>query len=425
MKKFDKIMAAVIACYLIISLGLPALFQGLTNKSGGEYKVEINRIYSGLVEDESFTKPDLSSYKYIKSVLFLPESLGTSKEDIDEFYKSKNDLEYEIKPWYAGDKLLGYLRFNYINLNSDNNIFLKVEFILFIFAAIIISILLYVRNSILKPFNVLSEMPFELSKGNLKEDIKENKNKFFGKFVWGINVLRENLNHHKIKELKLEKEKKLLLLSISHDIKTPLNTIKLYAKAIEEEVYDTNEKKILAAKQIQEKSSEIEDFVKEIIKTSSEDILEIEIKNSEFYLKDLIDKVIVTYKEKCNLKMIDFIVEDYANKLVKGDMERTLEVIGNIIENAFKYGDGKEIRISFYEEDYCQLIRIFNSGETISQNEFNHIFESFYRGSNAKDKQGNGLGLYIAKTIMEKMDGDIFAECVGGGMSFTLVLRGI
>jgi signal transduction histidine kinase len=172
------------------------------------------------------------------------------EEDIDEFYKSKNDLEYEIKPWYAGDKLLGYLRFNYINLNSDNNIFLKVEFILFIFAAIIISILLYVRNSILKPFNVLSEMPFELSKGNLKEDIKENKNKFFGKFVWGINVLRENLNHHKIKELKLEKEKKLLLLSISHDIKTPLNTIKLYAKAIEEEVYDTNEKKILAAKQI-------------------------------------------------------------------------------------------------------------------------------------------------------------------------------
>ncbi|MDF2675402.1 MAG: sensor histidine kinase, partial [Clostridiales bacterium] len=60
---------------------------------------------------------------------------------------------------------------------------------------------------------------------------------------------------------------------------------------------------------------------------------------------------------------------------------------------------------------------------TISQNEFNHIFESFYRASNAKDKPGNGLGLYICKAIMEKMDGEIFAECESEGMSFTLVFR--
>jgi signal transduction histidine kinase len=423
MKKFDKVITIVIAVYLVISLGIFALFQGRNNKLSSEYKLEINRIYLGLVEGKSFTEPDLIYCEFIESVSFLPESAGTSKDDIGEFYKSKNGLEYEIKPWFNGDKLLGYLRFNYVDRNSNNSILLKVEFILFIFAAIIILVLMYVRSSILKPFNILSEMPYELSKGNLKEELKENKNRYFGKFVWGINVLRENLDHHKIKELKLEKEKKLLLLSISHDIKTPLNTIKLYAKAIEEEVYDTNEKKISAAKQIQEKSLEIESFVKEIIKTSSEDVLEIEVNNSEFYLKDLIDKVIVTYKEKCILKMIDFIVGNYSNKLVKGDLDRAFEVIGNIIENAFKYGDGKEIKISFYEEDYCQLIKIFNSGETISQNEFNHIFDSFYRASNAKDKQGNGLGLYICKYIMRKMDGEIFSECEKEGMSFTLVLR--
>lgn len=423
MKKFDKVIAALLAFYLVISLGLPYLFQVMNSKSSSEYKVEINRINSGLVEDGSFTEPNLTSYKFIKEVSFLPQSAETSEADIDKFYKSTNGMEYEIKPWYNGDKLLGYLRFNYVDKISDNSILFKEEFILFIFAAIVIAILFYVRNSILKPFNTLSEMPMELSKGNLKEDIKENKNRYFGKFVWGINVLRENLDHHKMKELKLEKEKKLLLLSISHDIQTPLNTIKLYAKAMAEEVYDTDEKKISAAKQIQEKSLEIENFVKEIIKTSSEDILEIKVKNSEFYLKDLIDKVIVTYKEKCNLKMIDFIVEKYSNKLVKGDLDRTFEVIGNILENAFKYGDGKEIKVFFYEEDYCQLIKIFNSGETVSQNEFNHIFDSFYRGSNAKDKQGNGLGLYICKYIMEKMDGEIFAECEREGMSFTLVLK--
>lgn len=423
MKKFDKVIAITVLVYLVISLGLLALLRGMNSKSSSEYKVEINKIYLGLVEGVSFAEPDLISYEFVKSVSFLPESLQASKGEVDEFYKSRNGLEYEIKPWYDGDELLGYLRFNYVSRNFDNSILFKVEFMLFIFEAIIISVLLYVRNSILKPFNILSEMPYELSKGNLKDGLKENKNRYFGKFVWGINVLRENLDYHKIKELKLEKEKKLLLLSISHDIKTPLNTIKLYAKAIEDEIYDTNEKKTLAAKQIQEKSLEIENFIKEIIKTSSEDVIEIEVNNSEFYLKDLIDKIIVTYKEKCTLKRIDFIVGDYNNKLVKGDLDRAFEVIGNIIENAFKYGDGKEIKISFYEEDYCQLIKIFNSGEIISQNEFNHIFDSFYRASNAKDKQGNGLGLYICKYIMKKMYGEIFSECEKGGMSFTLVLR--
>jgi len=191
MKKFDRVIAIAVLVYLVSSLGLLALLQGVNNKSSSEYKVEINKIYLGLVEGVSFTEPDLISYEFIKSVSFLPESAGTSQEETEEFYKSTNGLEYEIKPWYNGDKLLGYLRFNYVSRNSDNSILFKVEFMLFICATIIISVLLYVRNSILKPFNILSEMPYELSKGNLKEELKENKNRYFGKFVWGLSLKRK------------------------------------------------------------------------------------------------------------------------------------------------------------------------------------------------------------------------------------------
>ena len=63
----------------------------------------------------------------------------------------------------------------------------------------------------------------------------------------------------------------------------------------------------------------------------------------------------------------------------------------NLFENAFKYGDGRRIKLEFYEEDYCQLIQVFNTGEPVSDNDFNHIFESFFRGSNSRGKQGNGL----------------------------------
>lgn len=323
----------------------------------------------------------------------------------------------------ADNKILGYVRFDY-NVKTENKEYLWItEGILAVSCVLLLMLLLYVRNRIIKPFHVLSDMPYELSKGHLNGELEESKDKFFGRFVWGIAMLRDTLNASKEKELKLEKEKKLLLLSLSHDIKIPLSTIKLYAKALCEEVYDTEEKKLHAAKQIACHALEIEKFVKEIITASSEDILSMEVVNGEFYLSDYIEKVKKYYEPKCRLVMTEFNIGSYDNRLLKGDMERALEVMENIIENAFKYGDGKEISIDFYEEDYCQIVKVFNTGIFVKEEEMPHLFDSFYRGSNAEGKAGNGLGLYIGRQIMHRMDGDLFAVSEKNGMSLHLVFR--
>ena len=106
---------------------------------------------------------------------------------------------------------------------------------------------------------------------------------------------------------------------------------------------------------------------------------------------------------------------------MKGDFSRSLEAMENIMENALKYGDGRRIEISFYEEEYCQIIEVFNTGEKISEKEIPHLFDSFFRGSNTRGQDGNGLGLYICKQIMMKMGGDIFVKTSEEGMSFCLV----
>ena len=284
-----------------------------------------------------------------------------------------------------------------------------------------LTVLVYVKNKVLKPFMTLSNVPYELSKGHLQPEIEENKNRFFGKFMWGVAMLSDNLKAAQMKTLKLEKEKKMLLLSISHDIKTPLNSIKLYAKALEEDLYDTQEKKRDALRKIESLSVEIENFVGEIIRTSSEEILAIEVEDSEFYLKDLVEMIKEYYEPKCRLVMTEFRIGGYENRLMKGDEDRAFEVVENIMENAFKYGDGKLIEISFYEEDCCQLIRIKNTGEPVKPEEMPHLFDSFYRGSNVSAQEGNGLGLYICREIMRKMGGEIFAERREDGMSFQLV----
>jgi len=98
-------------------------------------------------------------------------------------------------------------------------------------------------------------------------------------------------------------------------------------------------------------------------------------------------------------------------------------VLQNIIENAIKYGDGKRIEILFSEEDDCQLITVKNSGNTLPDTEIFHIFESFQRGTNADGKSGSGLGLYICRQLMRKMNGDIFAKTKNGFMNVTCVFQ--
>ena len=223
-------------------------------------------------------------------------------------------------------------------------------------------------------------------------------------------MLRETLEENKKHELKLQKDKKTLILSISHDIKTPLSAIKLYTKALKEDIYDTPEKKLEALNGIEKNVGEIEHHVSEIVTASKEDFLNLSVKQGEAYLADILKKIEILYKEKFSTLHTDFAIASFENVLVKCDEDRLEEVLQNILENAIKYGDGRYVRIDIGEEENYKLIAITNSGCSIKEDELPHLFDSFYRGSNVNNKEGSGLGLYIAKTLMHMMNGDIFAK---------------
>ena len=119
----------------------------------------------------------------------------------------------------------------------------------------------------------------------------------------------------------------------------------------------------------------------------------------------------------------DEVMEGMTDCLVKGDKERVIEVLQNIMENAIKYGDGRQITIAFSEEEDCRLVSVVNTGSSIPEAELVHIFDSFYRGSNADHVKGSGLGLYICRSLMHRMDGEVFAEQSEDGFLVTVVIR--
>lgn len=409
MKSFNRIFIVIIAAAALIFILANAAASGFGESPAGRpYRVEVGRI-SLTIERDGFESVDLSKYKYVSGVYQYSDSA--------DFYNS--DSDYIIR------EINGQLyRFDYSHTDNTNKvrITLLINIIIGIMTLLIIGVMLFIRQKILRPFEQLTDVPYQLSKGNLTVPIKENKSRFFGKFIWSINLLRENMEAQKLREMELLKEKKTLLLSLSHDIKTPLSAIKLYSKALSKGLYSPDKTGEIA-ENINAKADEIEGYVSQIITASKEDFLSLNVNPGDFYLSELIKNLSDYYSEKLALIKTDFDITDYSDCLLKGDINRSIEVFQNIIENAVKYGDGRYIGISFSREENCVLISVKNSGCTLPESELIHIFESFWRGQNSKSSQGCGLGLYICRQLMNKMGGEIFAEIHDSFMIVTAVFE--
>lgn len=431
MRRCHRIVFWVIGIWLLLTVAGTVFLGNYYQASQGKpYQVEMNRINYTFANADlkkiQSQEIDLEKYQYVTDVRYL--SVDVPESELAAFLGAttgKRETEYIIRPIIGGGKIVGYLRYEVLMWKEYSNRFIirlwLITITLIMFA---IGVLLcYIKREIIQPFKNLTDMPYDLAKGRLKSEVKESKYRYFGKFLWGINMLRETLEKHKQREMQLEKEKKTLLVSLAHDIKTPLSMIMLYAQALREKLYDTEEKKEEAIDQILGKANAIENYVSEIIHVSKNDIFNLEVKEETFYLNEIMDSIRDSYTEKCKRLYIDFTIEAYENKLLAGDCGKLIEVLENIMENAVKYGDKGFIKITCYEEDYCQLIKITNSGEPIPSTDFVHMFESFWRGENAHEKQGYGLGLYICKGIMHQMKGEIFVENTDASMSLVIVVR--
>ena len=403
MKAFNRILSAVAVAIILLFIVMNMVLA--TNKTDGGrlYRVEISRLVR---EMEANGSADISECDYVTNI----ERYG------EKFYSTDSDyVIYEIN---------GELyRFDYNANRYSNNAYLIgiVNAVLGIMAILFIAVMLYIRYAILMPFERLSDIPYELSKGNLTTPVKETKNRFFGKFLWGIDILRENIEQQKQRELEMQKEKKTLLLSLSHDIKTPLSAIKLYSAALSKNLYSDTEKQHKIAENINEKADEIEGYVSQIVTALREDFLSLEVNMGEFYLSELIEKITGHYREKLALTKTDFTIGEYKNCLLLGDLSRSVEVLQNVMENSLKYGDGKRVELIFPEDDEYVQIAIRNSGCTLGQDDLPHIFESFWRGANAKNIRGSGLGLYICRQLMHRMNGEIFAKIDDDIITVTVV----
>ena len=215
-------------------------------------------------------------------------------------------------------------------------------------------------------------------------------------------------------KMKYDDNRKMLVSSISHDLKTPITSIKGYVEGILDGVANTPEKLERYLKTIYSKAEQIDVMIDDLLLYSKLDLNQLPFNYEKTDIVEYFNYCIhesAPELQKSNIK-IDLKNDLKESNYVKLDRERMRRVIVNIIDNSRKYMDKTEgqITIMLRETNSSIIIELRDNGSGIDKNDINRIFDRFYRANLARTgTNGSGLGLAIAKQIVEGHKGKIWA----------------
>lgn len=283
---------------------------------------------------------------------------------------------------------------------------------LVLYAGTSIIVSLHFSRSIIKPLNNLQKAAGEISKGNLDYQIVEEGDEEIRALCRKLEIMRIKLKELIHTQLKYEENRKMLVSSISHDLKTPVTSIKGYVEGIFDGIANTPEKMDKYLKTIYTKARQVDTMIDDLLLYAKLDLNQIpfnfEPTDIEEYMHDCISECEPEMERR--QVIISLHSELKQRYILPIDRERMRRVIMNILDNSCKYmGREKgEIQVLLRETFSSVIIELKDNGTGISSKDLPHIFDRFYR-SDAARSQGSGLGLAIAKQIVEGHNGRIWA----------------
>ena len=282
---------------------------------------------------------------------------------------------------------------------------------------------LYIRKNIIRPFKKMEDFAGKVAEGKLDEPLLMDENNMFGVFTESFDIMREELAASKERELELQRKEKELVASLSHDLKTPITGIKLTtellkAKLEAEEHRKSNSDISNKLDNIYKKADQIDVLVSDLFTSTLDDLGEFKVT-----CRDEESKVLSEIIEKNDDRK--FISEEAVPRvLINIDSKRMNQVIGNIIVNSYKYA-GTAIDVSYQLVDRYLEMNIRDHGPGVPEAELELITNKFYRGKGVEksEKEGSGLGLYISRNLMQKMNGELICRNnEAGGLVITLMI---
>lgn len=316
-----------------------------------------------------------------------------------------------------GTKIIVYNDSSDTLKNSKNSLAAALGIAVFIQIAVCTGYLFYLDRVAVKPFRKLKGFAQRVAGGNLDIPLEMDRGNLFGAFTESFDIMRSELKKARISEAKANASKKELVAKLSHDIRTPVASIKAAAElgaALSE-----SEKTLKAASarenfsRIISKADQINTLVGNLFSATLEELQQLTVSPADMQSTEICEMLeSADYFRKTQIPVIpDCIV--YADKL------RLQQVFDNIFANSYKYAN-TEISVKSRLQDGFLLIEIEDFGGGVSAEELPLLKEKFKRGSNSKNIDGAGLGLYISSEFMTEMKGELIIENGQSGLKVTV-----
>ncbi len=246
--------------------------------------------------------------------------------------------------------------------------------------------------------------------------------------TFSFELMRDELKEKQIREEKLKKSQQELISCISHDLKTPISTIKAYSEGIRDGIAGTTEKKEEYVRIIIDKTNLLAGMISELLEYSNIQLKQLDINRQEVYFLGYFNSVMKELEIFVKQNKIDFHYESkIADMLVLIDCKRISEVLYNLVENSMKYIGDKHGKIVIEAQRSGQyvLIKVIDNGIGISSDDIPYVFDKFYRAEKSRSSSipGSGLGLSICKYIVNEHGGEIYCKSrhnQGSEIGFTL-----
>ena len=272
----------------------------------------------------------------------------------------------------------------------------------------------YIRKAIIRPFAKMKDFASYVAAGDLDRPLEMDKGNMFGAFSESFDIMREELKASRARELSLQKKERELIASLSHDLKTPVTGIKLTSELMAA-IFSQNEGQEITVTEdmtgkmnnICKRADEIGVLVNDLFSSTLENLGELKVECSDEN-SAVIAEIVSKYDDRGLVR-----ISEIPQVIVHIDKLRLSQVIGNIIFNSYKYAD-TPIEISFRLDESFLEVSISDSGSGVPEDEIELITNKFYRGREHGDKEGSGLGLYIAGILMDKMGGELSVRSENG-----------
>lgn len=283
--------------------------------------------------------------------------------------------------------------------DTDGGIFIMCG-ICIIFIGVIFG---YIYFAMLRPFEKLKGFAEEISRGNFDIPLEYERSNYFGAFTWAFDSMRREIVRSRACEREAVENNKTVIATLSHDIKTPIASIRAYTEGLEAKLDSTPEKREKYLGVIIRKCDEVSRLTNDLFLHSLSDLDKLVITPEDIELCGFMENAVSEIAADNN--DVHF-RKPYFSAIISADPKRLMQITENLIANARKYAKS-DTDVYITLTDGMAEIHFRDHGKGIPDENMPFVFGKFYRGKNSDGEHGSGLGLYIVKHITEQMKGSI------------------